>query len=199
VIVAQQHLVRALTLLAFLGLWFCDAAPAAAQQPQNAGAPETFSARAQAENSAGAAVSAPILIHVERFTPDFDRAAVQEALRVGGYPGFLTALRKAPNVGYVELGGRKTMIRWARQAPSDTGRTIVVVTERPVAFIGGQADAKPRAGYEVAVIQLKVDGQGNGAGTMAAAARVRPGGETGVQIDDYAAEAPITLMKVTRK
>ncbi len=151
--------VRALSLLLF-GLWLCDAAPAAAQQPQNAGAPETFSARAQAENAAGAAVSAPILIHVERFTPDFDRATVQEALRVGGYPGFLTALRKAPNVGYVELGGRKTIIRWARQAPSDTGRTIVVVTERPVAFLGGQADAKPRAGYEVAVIQLKVDGRG---------------------------------------
>ena len=33
---------------------------------------------------------------------------------------------------------------------------------------------------------------------MAAAARVRPGGETGVQIDDYA-EVPISLVKVTRK
>ncbi len=189
--------VRALSLL-LLGLTTCAAAPAAAQQPASAGAPETFSARAQAENKAGVAVSAPILIHVERFTPDFDRTTVQEALRVGGYPGFLTALRKAPDVGYVELAGRKTIIRWARQAASDSGRTIVVVTERPVAFLGGQADAKPRAGFEVAVIQLKVDGRGEGAGTMAAAARVRPGGETGVQIDDYA-EAPITLAKVTRK
>ncbi len=193
----RQYSVPALSLLV-LGLWFCDAAPAAGQQTQNAGAPETFSARAQAENDAGAAVSAPIVIHVERFTPDFDRTTVQEALRVGGYPGFLTALRKAPNVGYVELGRRKTLIRWARQVPSDTGRTIVVVTERPVAFLAGQADAKPRAGYEVAVIQLKVDGRGDGAGTMAAAARVRPGGETGVQIDDYA-EVPISLVKVTRK
>ena len=67
-----------------------------------------------------------------------------------------------------------------------------------MAFLAGQADAKPRAGYEVAVIQLKVDGRGDGAGTMAAAARVRPGGETGVQIDDYA-EVPISLVKVTRK
>ena len=191
--------VGALSLLLFLfRLSVCDAAPAVAQQPGNAGAPETFSARAQAENKAGTVVSAPIVIHVERFTPDFNRATVQEALRVGGYPGFLTALRKAPDVGYVELGGRKTLIRWARQVPSDTGRTIIIVTERPVAFLAGQADAKPRAGYEVAVIQLKVDGRGDGAGTMAAAARVRPGGETGVQIDDYA-EVPISLVKVTRK
>ena len=48
------------------------------------------------------------------------------------------------------------------------------------------------------MIQLKVDGARDGAGTMAAAARVKPGGETGVQIDDYA-ETPITLVKVTRK
>jgi hypothetical protein len=174
-----------------------DAAAAVAQQPPGGGAPETFSARAQAENSDGAAASAPIQIHVERYTPDFDRTTVEEALRVGGYPGFLPALRKAPGVGYVELSGRKFTIRWARQSPSDTGRTIVVVTDKPVAFIGG-GPTKPRAGYEVAVIQLKIDGHGDGTGTMAAAARVKPGGETGVQIDDYA-EAPIALVKVTRK
>ena len=33
---------------------------------------------------------------------------------------------------------------------------------------------------------------------MAAAARVKPGGETGVQIDDYADE-PIKLVTVSRK
>jgi hypothetical protein len=48
------------------------------------------------------------------------------------------------------------------------------------------------------VIQLSVDSRGNGTGTMAAAARVKKGGETGVQIDDYA-EAPVALVKVTRK
>ncbi len=143
-------------------------------------------------------MSAPIQIHLERYTPDFDRTAVQEALRVGGYPGFVPALRKAPDVGYVELLGRRSTIRWARQTPSGTGRTIVVVTDKPVAFIGGQGGTKSRAGYEVAVIQLKVDGSGSGTGTMAAAARVKPGGEAGVQIDDYA-EVPVTLVGVTRK
>jgi hypothetical protein len=34
---------------------------------------------------------------------------------------------------------------------------------------------------------------------MAGAARVKSGGETGVQIDDYGAEAPIKLTAVTRK
>jgi hypothetical protein len=186
--------------LQLIGLCVCAAAPLGAGQAPNAGAPETFHARAQTGNAAGASLSAPITVHIGRYTPDFDRKVVEEALRIGGYPGFLPALRKAPEVGQVELGGRKYAIRWARQAPSGQGnRTIVVVTDKPVFFVGGGlADAKPRAGYEVAVIQLVVDDGGNGTGTMAAAARVKPGGETGVQIDDYA-DMPIALVEVTRK
>jgi hypothetical protein len=189
--------VRVLSCL-LTGLCVFGAAPLLAQQPRNA-APETFTAQGEARNAAGASVSSPLAIHVERYTPDFDRKTVEEALRVGGYLGFLPALRKAPDVGFVELGGQKFTIRWARQVPSPQGRTIVVVTDKPVVFIGGaSAGAKPRAGYEVAVIELKVDNGGKGTGSMAGAARVKPGGETGVRIDDYA-EMPITLDKVTRQ
>jgi hypothetical protein len=45
---------------------------------------------------------------------------------------------------------------------------------------------------------MTVDDVGLGSGRMAAAARVKPGGETGVQIEDYA-DAPIKLTTVTRK
>ncbi len=67
-----------------------------------------------------------------------------------------------------------------------------------MAFIGAaRTDAKPRAGYEVAVAQFALDSSGHGSGTMAAAARVKPGGETGVRIDDYA-EAPVKLTAAAR-
>jgi hypothetical protein len=165
---------------------------------RNVGAPETFSANATAVKSGSAAASATIQIHIERYTPDFDRTAVETALKTGGYPAFLTALRKAPDVGYVQHGDAKTIIRWARQTDAPKGRRIVVVTEKPIFFLGGgSADAKPRAGYEVAVIEMNVDDVGLGTGTMAAAARVKPGGEAGVQIDDYA-ETPIKLATVRR-
>src|SRR6185295_7016514 len=132
-------------------------------------------------------LESPIQVHIERYTPDFDRTAVENGLKFNGYSGFLTALRKAPDVGYVDLNGQKTLIRWARETPSGAGRTIVVVTEKPVFFIsGGRSNAKPRAGYEVALVQLQVDAKGSGTGTMAAAARIKAGGETGVQVDDYA-------------
>ena len=181
-----------------IGLMTLSVSHGAAQSPRNSGAPETFSANAQAKAGAGS-VAATIQIQIQRYTPDFDRTAVETALKQGGYPGFVTALRKAPEVGSVIVGDQKFPIRWAREQKTDKGRTIVVVTDKPVFFVGGgRTEAKPRAGYEVAVIQLMVDEIGLGTGSMAAAARVKPGGETGVQIDDYADE-PIKLVTVSRK
>jgi hypothetical protein len=103
-----------------------------------------------------------------------------------------------PEVGYVELNGRKVSVRWAGQTATPKGRTITIVTDTPLAFVGGAAvDAKPRAGYELAFLQFDVDSIGMGSGSMAAAARIRPGGPAGVQVDDYA-EKPVNL-KMVRK
>ncbi len=95
---------------------------------------------------------------------------------------------------------RSTLIRYARERTSPKGgREIVLVTEKPVFFIGGGAtDAKVRDAYQVAVVLLEVDGAGSGSGSIVAAARVKPGPEgNGVQVDDYA-EQPITLTSVKR-
>ena len=162
--------------------------------------PEIFSGTAQAKNETGA-VSGTLEIRLNRYTPEFDRKTVEAALKEGGYPRFLLALRNAPEVGQLVLGGGEPFaIRYAREKDEAGGRTIVLVTDRPVFFIGGgrSAGTKPRAGYEVAVLQLQLDGKGQGHGTMAAAARVRPDGDGGVLLDDYA-EEPIALTTLTRK
>ena len=173
---------------------------AAHAQQKNIGAPETFTANLSAKGASGGAAAATIEIDIRRYTPDADRMAVESALKTGGYPSFLTALRKAPEVGAVSAGSKKFPIRWARERPSgEHSRQITLVTDQPIFFIGGgAADAKPREGYQVAVIQFDVDGVGMGQGTMTAAARVKPGGENGVQIDDYA-DNPIKLTTVTRR
>ena len=113
---------------------------------------------------------------------------------------FLTALRKAPEVGTVAVGDQKFAIRYAHEVKTAKGRTITLVTDKPVFFVGGgSAEAKPRAGYEVAGIRIEVDDVGLGSGSMAAAARIKPGPDgVGVQVDDYAAE-PIKLVTVSRK
>jgi hypothetical protein len=163
-------------------------------------APEVFIATALAKSDK-AAVSGTLEIRLNRYTPDFDRKTVEAALKEGGYPRFLLAVRNAPEVGQLLLGGSEPFsIRYARETVEAGGRSIVVVTDKPVYFIrgGGAGGGKPRAGYEVAVVQIQFDGKGQGRGTLAAAARVRPDGEGGVLLDDYA-EAPITLTSLTRK
>ncbi len=168
-------------------------------EPRKWTAPETFFAKAETRAASTAMGAAPVTIHVDAYTKDADRKVMEEALRTGGYPGFLTALRKAPIVGSVEAGGKKFTVRWARQVPDATGRTISIVTDTPIFFVGGgRPDAKPREGYELAVLQLKMDSSGIGEGTMAAAARVKPGGETGVRIDQYA-DQPIKLVSIRRE
>ena len=184
--------------LMVIGLAVLFVAPAVAQTSGNSGAPETFTANVQVKTASGP-ISATIQVHIRRYTPDFDRTALENALQHGGYASFVTALRKAPEVGSVAAGDGQFTIRWAREQKTAKGRTIVVVTDRPVFFVGGaRPNAKPRAGYETALVQLQVDDAGAGSGMMVAAGRVKPGGETGVRIDDYADE-PLTLAKVTRK
>jgi hypothetical protein len=170
----------------------------AAQSGKFTGAPETFNARATISTAAGKG-DAYLTIHVEKYTSDRDRQEMQRALETGGSAGFLAALRKAPVAGRFDVGKQTFDIRWARQAPSGSGRVITLVIDRPVYFVGaGMPGAKSREGFDLAIVQLTMDSAGIGEGTMAAAARVKPGGPTGVQVDNYAT-APVKLVSVTRK
>ena len=175
-----------------------SSAPDALGQSRKLTAPESFSANAQVTGSEGAAATV-VAMKVDRYSADADRDAVAKALADGGYAAFLAALRKAPVVGTVTFGGQTFDIRWARQQPIANGRMITLVTDKPIFFVGGgNVNAKPREGFDVALVKFKMDDGGVGFdGTMAAAANVKAGGETGVQVGDYA-DKPITLRTITR-
>ena len=183
--------------LVLIGLALVSAATGVHQTSGNTAFADAFSASTEIKTASGP-ISATIQVRIRRYTPEFDRKALEGALEHGGYASFVNAMRKVPEVGVVIAGDGQFPIRYAREHKTDKGRTIVVVTDKPVFFVGGaRPDAKPRAGYESALIQLQVDGAGVGTGLMAPAARVKPGGETGVRIDSYADE-PLAL-KVTRQ
>jgi len=172
-------------------------AAVSAQRPKPYSAPEAFTSDLQGKSGNSAVVS-KITVQIDRYTPEQDRKGISDALTTGGYPKFLQTLRAAPVVGTVEIEKQKFNVRFAREKATEKGRDITVVTESPVYFLGGgRSDAKPRAGYEIAVVTLSVDDYGLGTGRMAAAAKVRPDGSGGVILDDYA-EEPIRLPVVTR-
>jgi hypothetical protein len=176
-------------------LTFGGSAP---QSQKFVGAPETFSARAQVSTET-ARGDVYVTIKVQKYSTEPELDSVVKALDAG-HAAFLDALRKSPALGQVEVGKQTFTIRWAREAKdAKGGRVITLVTDKPVYFVGaGLPGAKPREGYDVAIIQLGMDPAGVGEGTMAAAAKVKAGGEAGVQVDDYGTQ-PIKLLSVTRK
>ena len=161
-------------------------------------APESFHANAQATSS-GAGVASALTFQLDAYTADADRERLLAALTSGGSPAFVEALKKEKPIGSVTAGNRKVTIRYARSVATPSGgRRVVLVTDAPVYFVGGGAlDAAPKAGFDVAVVEFEIDVVGLGSGTMAMAARVKPGGPAGVQIDDYA-QQPVKLVTVTR-
>lgn len=169
----------------------------ATAQSKKKGAPEIFHARATT-STADAVGDVRLTIQVDQYTPERDIQAMEQALKTGGSEGFLQALRQAPIAGRIQVGTQTFTIRWARQQPTASGSVISLVTDAPVFFVGGGVPgAKPRTGFDVAVVQLTMDSSGLGRGTMAPAARVKPGGQTGVEVDDYA-EQPVKLVSVSK-
>jgi hypothetical protein len=172
-------------------------APLQSKKSKTTGAPEVFNARATVGSAQGRG-DAYVKISVDTYSTDKDVQAMEQALKDGGSAGFVQALRKAPVVGRFEVGDKTFTIRWARQKATAKGRTISFVVDAPVYFVGGGLPgAKARDGFDVAVIQLVMDSSGLGEGRLAAAAKVKPGGDTGVEIEAYDAE-PVTLRSVMR-
>jgi hypothetical protein len=141
--------------------------------------------------------TASFVIHLDGLMQDDSFRTVADALKSGGIPRFLPALRALPAIGYIELANTRTDIKYARVRSGDA--LLVIGTDQPIHFVrGGVPEAKPKAGYDVGVIELKLDAQGNGFGLMAAAARVKPAVDGSLLIDDYA-DAQIRLAVKLRK
>lgn len=159
--------------------------------------PRTWQATAEAALGKSA-VTATFTIHLNGEMPDLTFKIVADALKYGGYTNFLPALRKLPAIGYVELAGRRTEIKYARKRAGSSSN-LVIGTDQPLFYLGGGApDPKRKAGYELGIIDLELDAQGNGRGLMAAAARVKPGPDGGVMIDDYAEEPIKVSVKLSK-
>jgi hypothetical protein len=170
----------------------------AGAQAQKSFAPETFKANGQITGAAGGAATA-MTIAIDKYTSDADHQKLADTLKSGGQAAFLAALKKSPAIGKLTIGARSFTIRWARSVPSGDHRRVAAVTDAPIFFAGaGAVDAKPTAGYELGVFEFTIDSVGLGTGTMAPAAKVKAGGETGVEIEDYSGKR-VELMTVTRQ
>jgi hypothetical protein len=183
----------AVTGILAIALAGAAASPAGAQ----AGA-ETFTATAMVKTAAAATATAPVTIVVTRKMSSSEAGALTGALTTGGAAALRKALVGVPETGSVQLGATApTPTRLTLERTTPTGRLLTIVADKPILSMGaGLPGAKPREGYDFAVIDIEVDARGSGSGTLAGAAKVTVK-QGAFVVEDYAAEA-IRLTNVTK-
>ena len=182
----------------FCGLLACTvlvaAASAASGQPR-----ETFTATATVKTAGGASATAPVTITVDRRMPQSEADGLVAAYKSGGAAGLRKALTGVAPTGSVTLGnGKPTPTRITIERPTDKGRLLTIVTDTPILFLGaGVPEAKSKAGYDFAVVDIELDEKGNGAGTLAPAAKIVLKNNAFV-VEDFASEL-VQLTAVSKK
>jgi hypothetical protein len=171
---------------------------AAAWAAQGQGGAETFTATATVKSAGGASATAPVTITVGRKMPPSEAEKLVAAFKTGGSAALRKALEGVSPTGSVKLGGgSETPTRVTVERSTDKGRLLTIVTDKPLLFLGaGVPAAKPKEGYDFAVVDLEVDAKGSGSGTLAPAAKVTVKDGAFV-VEDYGAEL-VRLTGVTK-
>jgi hypothetical protein len=166
------------------GLYVVVAAIAAAASLA-AAAPETFTATANVRKG-GVSATAPVTVNVTKYATDAERTAASNAIKQGGTKALQTLLASKPEVGYLQLGEKKTSIKMAIERPSGGGRLITVVTSEPIVYLGeGVPQAAPVTGYDLALATFEVQTNGPGVGDLSPAAKVTMDAKGAFVVDDY--------------
>jgi len=149
----------------------------------------TITATATVKTAAGASATAPVTITIKRFSTDAERNELIAAIKSGGTAAARDLLAKREAIGTLALGPKSTPIKFAFARAMGADRLITAATSEPVLFLGaGTSEAKPKAGYDVALILLQVPASGTGTGELSPAAKIKVDEQGAVVTEDYGAE-----------
>jgi hypothetical protein len=163
---------------------------------QSNGQPERFTANAVSLSPEYGTGQQVVEITVNRWSPNAERERLVAALQEKGPDELLKQLQKNKPVGRIRTPDSIGYdLRYAQQAPSeDGGRTIVIATDRPIGF--WEATQRPRSiDYPFTVIQMKLDPEGHGSGTLSYATRIVARGNNVIELEDFATQ-PIMLNNI---
>jgi hypothetical protein len=154
------------------------------------GAAETFTATATVDTAGKATAKAPVTMVVSRKMAQAEADKLVAAFKSGGVAALRKALTGVAPTGSIAVGaGAPTPTRLAIERPTDKGRLLTLVADQPILHLGaGLPGAKPKEGYDLAVVHLEVDANGNGSGTFAPAAKVSINKDGAFVVDDYGSE-----------
>ncbi len=164
----------------------------------NAQEQETFTAFAI--NMGGAISSGTVKIVIDRWSTPEERNDLIAAFKAGGQDEMLKVLQKLKKVGYISLP--RTLgydLHYAYQFPAeDGGRTIVIATDRRI--VPGEVWNQTRSmDYPFELIQMRLDAEGKGKGTLAWATKIYVSEDgTHIELENYGTQ-PVMLNEITAK
>jgi len=155
---------------------------------------DRFAATAQAPGIPTAGSTATVEINVFRYATDDEIAALAQVLREDGPKALLKALGKH-DMGNASTPNRTgSPLRLVMQLDTPEGRRILALTDRPITFYEVWTAARSRR-YEFGFIDLTLDAENRGTGTMIAAGQVNVLGEGTVEIESLGV-TPVRLINV---
>jgi hypothetical protein len=141
-----------------------------AASAQTMGTPERYTGSAINTNNGRADT---IDIAVNRWSNDKQRDTLMEVMKTKGPEKLLDVLQDMPAMGHFGVPGNLGWdIHFARKVPlPDGGERVVLVTDRRIGF--WEAANQPRSiDYPFTVIELRLNRDGDGEGTMSIATKV---------------------------
>lgn len=180
-----------------LGLAAVLSASETGDHSQTMGQKEEFNAVAIVNNEFGAGAGR-VIMRVERWSSEAERGTLIRTLMKDGPNALLDVLQDMKSVGTIRTPDSLGYdLRYAHQEPGeDGGRRIVLATDRPISF--WEARNQPRTmDYPFTVIQMDIDKNGDGKGTMSVATKIIARGNT-VELENFAT-APVMLTKIESK
>ena len=131
----------------------------------------TFSMLAQHVGT-GPSGQTPVTIQITRLSSPDERDALEEVFIAEGMQALADALRDAPEVGFVRAPSVATTgwrLRYAMMyADGEGGRIFRLATDRPISFAEAVNRPQRTWDFNVTLIELHVDADGNGEGVLAA-------------------------------
>jgi len=163
---------------------------------QTNGQPDRFTANAVSTSPQYGTGQQIVEITIDRWSPNAERERLVSALQTKGSDELLKQLQKNRPVGRIRTPDSLGYdLRYAQQTPlPEGGRMVVIATDRPIGF--WEATQRPRSiDYPFTVIQMKIDRDGRGTGTLSYATRVIARGNNVIELEDFATQ-PIMLNNI---
>lgn len=166
---------------------------------QTLGQPERFTAIAIQNNEYGAA-QGTVEITIDRWSTPGEREHLVSTLQQKGPDALLRVMQGERPVGRIRTpDSLGYVLRYAQMTPlEDGGRSIVIATDRPIGF--WEATVRPRTiDYPFTVIQMKINDDGTGSGTLSVATRITARGNT-IELENFASQpAMLTNIRTEAK